>query len=114
MTTMTSALAGLGKLEKFFGCPTAKIDAANLIIALNYDFPSWLKGKPRELNLPRNSSERSYRHCFSLGTQTVPASKRADIIVWLMENTRGYWHLGTITVWLYDDTDAVKYKLTFS
>lgn len=99
-------------LRGFFGCNELSI--LNLMIAIGFDFPEWLRGIPHELNLPRRQS--NIQHIRVSINDVLFNIKSADIVYWIIERTNGFWDIGNISdqaVYFENASDAILFKLTY-
>lgn len=96
-------------LMDFFG-DIENMSNLNLWIAVTGRFPEWLRGIPKEADLPRRTMRLDLAHRFVAPPTAGEVGERA---FWIIENLDGPWNITHTWLFLESDTDAVKYKLTW-
>lgn len=97
-----------GTLTDFFG--SGSISHLNLCIAIYADYPEWLRGIPKEKDLPRRRWSFNFPHKF-IAPATV--GEQAERVAWIIENLAGAWNITQTWVFFESDSDATKYRLVW-
>lgn len=102
-------LGGASGLAQFFGgANLTRVDHLNMQIAINADYPEWLRGIAKESGLPRRVMHAEFEFRF-----VVPPTEaeRGVLAAWIVETCHGAWDINNRFVLFEDPEDAVHYRL---
>lgn len=106
----TNVLKGAESIYEFFGVSSNKIDVFNFYIALHGKQPEWLRGIPKETDLPRRIMSNDLPFRF-----VCPNSEegRAKLANWIVQTLENGWNINNRFVLFDSEIDAIHYEMTW-